>query len=114
MDGSASNVLLAVFVVALVIILAFQWRARPDATLVDSQNRALQDRDSEIRTLKTELRMDYDDAKKNESDMQLQIDKISAELIQVKARLNHTEAKIALLESQIRARGDRPITEGMT
>ena len=111
MEASTSTVLLAVFVAALVAILAFQWRVRPDATLVDSQNRALQDRDSEIRALKTELRMDYDDAKKREIDMQLQIDKLLLSVVDLTAKLVQSDARITLLEAQIRSTGGKPITE---
>jgi septal ring factor EnvC (AmiA/AmiB activator) len=104
---------LAAFIVALIIIVIAQWRLRPDTALVDSQNRALQDRDNEIRMLKSERAITLDETRQRESEMQSQIDVLHAELGKLKSQLIQAEARIAILEQQIRAGGGRPLTDAL-
>lgn len=79
--------------------------------LVESQNKALQDRDAEIRTLKSELQMLSEDIEK----LRRQYDQVVADLAREKAERQHErevlQARVSVLENQLRSRGDKPLTE---
>jgi len=79
--------------------------------LVESQNKALQDRDAEIRALKSEIQMLSEDIEK----LRRQYDQVVADLAREKMERQHErevlQARVAVLENQLRSRGDKPLTE---